>query len=67
MGEEMTTQDQQASDMRRPPVVPQDLINARIGSKNTIYAAIKSGEIESFRLGGKIIIKPEWVSKNLGW
>ncbi len=52
---------------RTKPVTPKDLIEAGVGAKNTIYAAIKSGEIETFRLGGKIIIAPEWVSKNLGW
>lgn len=55
------------TETRRKPVVPQDLIEAKVGSKNTVYAAIKSGEIETFRLGGKIIIAPEWVAKNLGW
>jgi hypothetical protein len=56
-----------ATETRRKPVVPQDLIDAKVGSKNTVYAAIKSGEIETFRLGGKILIYPAWVSKNLGW
>ncbi len=53
--------------IRQKPVTPKDLVEAGVGAKNTIYAAIKSGEIETFRLGGKIIIAPEWVSKNLGW
>ena len=60
-------EDNQKTETRPKPVVPQDLIDAKVGSKNTVYAAIKSGEIETFRLGGKIIIAPAWVSKNLGW
>lgn len=55
------------TNMRRKPVTPKDLVEAGVGAKNTIYTAIKTGEIETFRLGGKIIIAPEWVSKNLGW
>ena len=56
-----------ATDPRRKPVTPKDLIEAKVGSKNTIYAAIKSGEIETFCLGGKILITPAWVNKNLDW
>ena len=56
-----------ATEPRRKPVTPKDLIEAKLGSKNTIYAAIKSGEIETFCLGGKILIAPAWVSKNLAW
>ena len=55
------------TNIRQKPVTPKDLVEAGVGAKNTIYTAIKSGEIETFRLGGKIIIAPEWVSKNLGW
>ena len=56
-----------ANEPCRKPVTPKDLIEAKVGSKNTVYAAIKSGEIETFCLGGKILIAPAWVSKNLGW
>ena len=67
MGTDTLKNEESENEIRRKPVVPQDLIAAKVGSKNTVYAAIRSGEIETFRLGGKIIIAPEWVSKNLGW
>ena len=64
---DQTNNDALATEPRRRPVTPKDLIEAKVGSKNTIYAAIRSGEIETFCLGGKILISPTWVSKNLDW
>lgn len=67
MNNQTTARDTSTEWPRRKPVTPQDLIAAKVGSKNTIYAAIKKKQIDVFRLGGKIIITPEWVAKNLGW
>ena len=52
---------------RSGPIRPQDLIDAGWGSKNTIYSAIKRGQIKTFRIGGNIIIDPNWANKNMGW
>jgi len=52
---------------RSGPIRAQDLIDAGWGSKNTIYKAIKCGQIKSFRIGGNIIIDPTWASENMGW
>ena len=67
MGAQAIKEEIPMTNMRRKPVTPKGLVEAGVGAKNTIYTAIKTGEIETFRLGGKIIIAPEWVSKNLGW
>lgn len=67
MSDQTNADETPANEPRRKSVVAKDLVEAGVASKNTIYAAIKSGEIETFRLGGKIIISPGWVSKNLGW
>ena len=67
MGPQVIEEETQADEPRPKPVVPQDLIDANVGSKNTIYGSIKSGQIETFRLGDKIIIAPAWVKKNLDW
>jgi hypothetical protein len=56
-----------AEESRQKPLTPSDLIDGGVASKNTIYEAIKSGEIETFRLGNKIFITPAWRSKYLGW
>jgi hypothetical protein len=52
---------------RPSPIRVQDLIDAGWGSKNTIYSAIKRGQIKTFRIGGNIIIDPTWASENMGW
>ena len=67
MGAQVLEEETQAKEPRPKPVLPQDLIDAKVGSKNTIYGSIKSGQIETFRFGGKIIIAPAWVKKNLDW
>jgi len=56
-----------ANEPRPKPVTPKDLIDAKVGSKNTVYAGIKSGDIETFNIGSKIFISPTWVRKRLGW
>lgn len=32
-------------------------------SRTTIWRRIKSGELKSFRFGGKVLIKREWVDQ----
>jgi hypothetical protein len=68
----MTTQEnaeENADDKknRSAPIRVQDLINAGWGSKNTIYKAIKCGQIKSFRIGGNIIIDHGWAREHMGW
>ena len=67
MAAQATKEEMPTTNARQKPVTPKDLVEAGVGAKNTIYTAIKTGEIETFRLGGKIIIAPKWVAKNLGW
>jgi hypothetical protein len=53
--------------IRCKPVTPKDLIEGGLASKNVVYEAIRTGQIPSFRLGGKIIIEPTWARDHLDW
>jgi hypothetical protein len=54
--------------MARPSITPDELFKARVMplSRNLIYAACNTGEIECIRIGRKIIIPTAPLRRKLG-
>lgn len=51
-----------------PTMTPGELFKAKVipGTRNGLYAALERGEIESFRLGKKIVIPTAPLLRKLG-
>jgi excisionase family DNA binding protein len=55
-----------AAILANPACTPREVRLLLRSGKNTIYAAIKSGEIPSFRIGHSIRIPTSWLRDKLG-
>lgn len=52
--------------LKRPTISPEEALEIVPVSRATMYAALKEGEIESFRIGKRIVIPTAPLRRKLG-
>jgi hypothetical protein len=62
----MLEKDQVGQMLDRPAITPTEALGLLPISRNALYGALRAGEIDSFRIGKKILIRTASLRRKLG-